>query len=57
MNAAEILNSLQTRALQDEELRQRLLETRDDPNPVDKLCCLCHELGYEIYPLIIKRKR
>ncbi len=40
------LMELQERALHDEELRQRLLNTRSDKYPVRAFCELCRELGY-----------
>ena len=51
MNIPEILNHLQTEALQDEQLRKRFLETRNSEFPLNSFCALCRESGYEIYPM------
>ena len=53
MNISEILNRLQTQALQDDELKTRFLETRAETNPLQAFCSLCRELGFEIYPMDI----
>ena len=51
MNAAEILYEVQNKALKDDQLKERLLKTREDKNPLTAFCALCRELGYELYPM------
>lgn len=41
------LMELQERALNDEDLRQMLLKTREDKYPVREFCKKCAELGYK----------
>ena len=53
MNIPEILNKLQTQALEDAQLKEWFLATREDPFPLKAFCDLCRELGYEIYPMDI----
>ena len=53
MNIPEILNKLQTEALNNKHLRERFLATRTEPLPLNAFCKLCRELGYEIYPMDI----
>ena len=47
----EMLDELQKKALQDSYLRDRLLETRKDADPLSAFCRVCRELGYEIYEM------
>ncbi len=49
MNTVEMLDELQNRAHRDGELRQALLATRKEKNPVDAFCRKCQELGYPVY--------
>ena len=51
MNTAEMLAELQKRALHEEELKKRFLETRNEKFPLRAFCAVCRELGYEIYPM------
>lgn len=51
MNIAEMLEELKRKALKDESLRERLLLTRRDRDPVKAFCTLCRELGYQIYEM------
>lgn len=51
MNTAEMLAELQRRALHDEELKRKFLDTRQAENRLQAFCALCRELGYEIYPM------
>ncbi len=48
---ADMLEELQTKAQQDEALKEKLLATRQDPEPVRAFCRTCRELGYEIYEM------
>ena len=41
MNTADILNELQKKALKDEELRRRFLETANSKEPLDDFCKIC----------------
>ena len=52
-NTVEIMDELQNRALEDDELRKRFLETRDSEDYLGEFCRVCRELGYEIYPMDI----
>ena len=51
MNTADILNELQKKALKNEELRRRFLETENAKEPLDDFCEICRSQGYEIYPM------
>ena len=51
MNTADILNELQKKALKDEELRRRFLETENSKESLDDFCEICRSQGYEIYPM------
>lgn len=51
MNTAEMLAELQRKALHDEEIKGRFLQTRQEENQLQAFCALCRELGYEIYPM------
>ena len=51
MNTVEQLEELQSRALHDPALRERLLQTRKSEDPLGAFCRECRSLGYEIYPM------
>ena len=51
MNVLDILDTLQNKALHDEQLRQTLLATRTEKNPITAFCKKCQELGYPIYEM------
>lgn len=51
MNILETLDTLQKKAMQDEQLRTELLETRNASDPYEAFCAKCRELGYEIYAM------
>ena len=51
MNILEELDTLQKRAMQDETLKAKLLETRKAEDPYSAFCRTCRELGYEIYEM------
>lgn len=51
MNTVEWLDTLQQKALRDEELKRKLLDTRSEKNPVAAFCRTCRELGYPIYEM------
>lgn len=37
-------------AKKDQNLKQRLLKTRESPDPVEDFCSLCQAMGYDIKP-------
>ena len=47
----EMLEELQHRAHQDPELKEALLATREEDDPLGAFCRKCRELGYEIYEM------
>ena len=47
----ELLDELQRRALQEKDIRDALLATREDAEPLSAFCRVSRELGYEIYPM------
>lgn len=51
MNTAEMMAELQRKALHDEEIKRKFLETRQAENQLQAFCAFCRELGYEIYPM------
>lgn len=51
MDIMDYLEELQRRAKKDQELRNRILETRKMENPLSSFCTLCRELGYPIYDM------
>ncbi len=51
MDVYEMLEELQEKALHDEMIKQALLETRKEKEPIIAFCKQCQELGYEIYPM------
>lgn len=51
MNVLDILDTLQNKVLHDEQLRQTLLATRIEKNPITAFCKKCQELGYPIYEM------
>lgn len=46
-----MLDELQNKALKDETLRNRFLDTRTKPSPIGEFCKICREEGYEIYDM------
>lgn len=46
-----ILDELQNKALKDEKLKEKLLETRKETDPLSAFCRTCRELGYELYEM------
>lgn len=51
MTIAEMLDELQKKAQNDRELRERLLATRTEKNPVSAFCRECRAEGYEVYEM------
>lgn len=51
MNVIELLDNLQRKALRDEDMKKRLLDTKNEQNPLESFCKVCQELGYPIYEM------
>lgn len=51
MQIPEILDTLKQKALRDPALREELLATRRDPQPLSAFCSKCRELGYPVYEM------
>ncbi len=49
MTTIEYLDELQNRGRGDASVRDALLKTKQERNPVDAFCRKCQELGYPIY--------
>lgn len=50
-NIIEMLDELQNRALREPDVREKLLSTKIDKDPLSAFCRVCRELGYEIYEM------
>lgn len=48
---AGMLEELKSKALHDTEIKEKLLATRKDRDPVTAFCRACRELGYEMYEM------
>lgn len=53
MDVIAMLDELQGRAQHEEELKNRLLATRTESEPLSAFCRTCRELGYELYEMDI----
>lgn len=51
MEIAVMLDELLQKAKKDEKLKQTLLATRQEKNPLSAFCRVCQELGYPVYEL------
>ena len=51
MSTAELLDEVQRKALENKELREKLLATRKEKNPLEAFCRICRQQGYELYPM------
>ncbi|MDO4330116.1 MAG: hypothetical protein Q4C66_12370 [Lachnospiraceae bacterium] len=51
MDTISLLEELQIYAKRDIQIRQRLLATRREDQPVSAFCRVCQELGYPIYEM------
>lgn len=49
MTTVELLDELQNEAKREPKIREKLLATRLEKNPVDAFCRAAQELGYPIY--------
>ncbi len=50
-NIGEMLDELKIRAKKDPGVREALLSTRSDPNPLSAFCAICREQGYPVYEM------
>lgn len=50
-NIIDMLDELQNRALREPDVREKLLSTKSERNPLSAFCRVCRELGYEIYEM------
>ena len=51
MEVWEALECLKRKARNDEDLRRRILDTRNDANPVSAFCRICTEAGFPLYEM------
>lgn len=51
MDILEMLEEIQHKALKDESLKTKILETENTKEPLDEFCKICQQEGYEIYPM------
>ena len=51
MNVAEALEGLKKRALADPALKEKLLKTRENENPLSTFCRICTEEGFPLYEM------
>ena len=54
-DVVSILDELQNKALKDEKLKQQLLATRTEADPLSAFCKTCRNLGYEEFHAAMKR--
>ena len=47
----DMLDELQKRAARESVIKERLLDTRNESDPLSAFCKVCRELGYEIYEM------
>lgn len=51
MTVIDMLDELQEKALHDQEIKEKLLATRGQSDPLMAFCRAAQELGYELYPM------
>lgn len=51
MNTLELLDELQKKAMTDEKIREELLLTREEKDPLQAFCQKARSLGYELYEM------
>ena len=51
MNVIAMLDELQSRAQHEEDIKEKLLATRTQEEPLAAFCKACRELGYELYEM------
>ena len=47
-NIIDMLDELQNRALREPDVREKLLSTKSERDPLSAFCRVCREIGYEI---------
>ena len=50
-NIIDMLDELQNRALREPDVREKLLSTKSERDPLSAFCRVCREIGYEIYEM------
>ena len=51
MEIAEMLDEIRKKAQEDADLKEELLRTREQKNPLSAFCAKCRELGYPVYEM------
>ena len=51
MNIGEMLDELKRKAHKDPGIREKLLRSKEESNPLSAFCAVCRECGYEIYEM------
>lgn len=51
MNILELLDAFQKKARSDEQLKEGLLQTRGQQNPLEHFCRIARQEGFEIYEM------
>lgn len=51
MNILEMMDELQAKAIRDAGVRERLLSTRYEKEPLMAFCQVCQKLGYQVFPM------
>ncbi|MCD8338461.1 MAG: hypothetical protein LUD18_14560 [Lachnospiraceae bacterium] len=51
MEIAEMLDEIRKKAQEDVNLKEELLHTREQRNPLSAFCAKCRELGYPVYEM------
>lgn len=51
MNIGEMLDELKRKAHKDPVIREKLLRSKEESNPLSAFCAVCRECGYEIYEM------
>jgi len=51
MEIAEMLDEIKKKAQEDADLKEELLRTREQKNPLSAFCAKCRELGYPVYEM------
>ena len=51
MDVIAMLDELQNRAMHEEDIKEKLLATRQEADPLSAFCKTCRALGYEMYEM------
>ena len=51
MDVMEVLDNMKEKAISDQALYIKVLQTLKEQSPYDAFCTLCRENGYDIYPM------